>query len=150
MSERPAGDVGEDLLHDGVVAVLPLGLHPFERGVGEDRVVTPDGEQLVLPGGGFLVQVADPADDQPRGDGLALLRRERRVLSLGDLGVRYPAVQLVVPDRARVPDRGPALFADGGDGGADAAVRGGTGPPSDIDHTAAVGVSGDETELCLQ
>jgi hypothetical protein len=24
--ERPAGDVGEDLLHDGVAAVLPLGL----------------------------------------------------------------------------------------------------------------------------
>jgi hypothetical protein len=26
VSERPAGDVGEDLLHDGVVAVLSLGL----------------------------------------------------------------------------------------------------------------------------
>jgi hypothetical protein len=26
VSERAAGDVGEDLLHDGVVAVLPLGL----------------------------------------------------------------------------------------------------------------------------
>jgi hypothetical protein len=26
MSERAAGDVGEDLLHDGVAAVVPLGL----------------------------------------------------------------------------------------------------------------------------
>ena len=52
--EQPAGDVGEDLLHDGVVAVLPLGLHQFGRRVGEDRVVTPDGEQLVLPRGSFL------------------------------------------------------------------------------------------------
>jgi hypothetical protein len=32
VSERPAGDVGEDLLHDGVVAVLPLGLHPLANG----------------------------------------------------------------------------------------------------------------------
>ena len=74
----------------GVVAVLPLGLDQLERRVGEDRVVAPDGEQLVLPGRGLLVQVADPADDQPGGDGLALLRRERRVLRLGDLGVGDP------------------------------------------------------------
>jgi hypothetical protein len=57
-----AGDVGEDLLHDGVAAVLPLGLDRLERGVCEDRVVTPDLEQLVLPGSCLLVQVADPAD----------------------------------------------------------------------------------------
>jgi hypothetical protein len=37
-----------------------LGLDELERRVGEDRVVTPGREQLVLPGG-FLVQVADPA-----------------------------------------------------------------------------------------
>ena len=116
MSERPAGDVGEDLLHDGVVAVLPLGLDELERRVGEDGVVAPDGEQLVLPGGCFLVQVADPADDQPGGDGLALFRREGGVLNFGDLGVGDPAVQLVVPDRVRVPDRGPGVLADGGDG----------------------------------
>ena len=54
MSERAAGDVGEDLLHDGVVAVLPLGLDQLERRVGEDRVVAPDGEQLVLPWAAFL------------------------------------------------------------------------------------------------
>ena len=78
VSQGSAGDVGEELLHDGVAAVLPLGLDQLERGVGEDGVVAPGGEQLVLPGGGLLVQVADPADDQPRGDGLAFLRRERR------------------------------------------------------------------------
>jgi hypothetical protein len=103
VSERAAADIGEDLLDDSVVAVLSLGLDQLERRVGEDRVVTPDGEQLVLPGGSFLVQVADPADDQPRGDGLSLLRRKGRVLGLGDLRVGDPAVQLVVPDRARVP-----------------------------------------------
>jgi hypothetical protein len=63
-------------------------------------VVTPDREQLVLPVRGLLVQVADPADDQPRGDRLVLLRRERRVLDFGDLGVGDPGIQLVVPDRA--------------------------------------------------
>ena len=67
MSQGTAGDVGEHLLHDGVAAVLPLGLDQLERGVGEDRVVAPGGEQLVLPGSCLLVQVADPADDQPRG-----------------------------------------------------------------------------------
>ena len=108
MNQGAAGDVGEDLLHDGVVAVLPLGLDQLERGVGEDRVVAPDGEQLVLPGG-------PPA----------LFRsRTRRTISravtawpffdanavsedFGDLGVGDPGIQPVVPDRARVADRGP-------------------------------------------
>jgi hypothetical protein len=49
--QRPVGPVGEDLLHERVVAVLLLGLDQLDR------------EQLVLPG-----QVADPADDQPGGD----------------------------------------------------------------------------------
>jgi hypothetical protein len=39
VSERAAGDVGEDLLHDRVVAVLPLGLDELERRVGEHRVL---------------------------------------------------------------------------------------------------------------
>jgi hypothetical protein len=77
-----------------VAAVLPLGLDEFERGVGEDSVVAPDLEQLALPGRGLLVLVADAADDEPGGDGLALLRRERRVFRFGDLGVGDPAVQL--------------------------------------------------------
>ena len=99
MRERPVGDVGEDLLHDRVVAVLSLSLQELERGVSEERVVAPGGEQLVLARGGLLVQVADPADDQPRGDRLAFLRRERRVLRLRDLGVGDPGAQLVIPDR---------------------------------------------------
>jgi hypothetical protein len=48
--------VGEDLLDDGVVAVLVLGPGSSHTGVGEDRVVPPGGEQLVLPGSrGVLV-----------------------------------------------------------------------------------------------
>ncbi|MGH3418436.1 MAG: hypothetical protein ACRDOD_02375 [Streptosporangiaceae bacterium] len=60
-------------------------------------MIAPEGEQLVLPGGRLLVQVADPADDQPGGDRLAFLRRERGVLDFGDLGVRDPGVQLIIP-----------------------------------------------------
>ena len=70
MSQGAAGDVGKDLLDDGVVAVLPLSLDELEGRVGEDGMVAPDGEQLVLPLSSLLVQVADPADDQPGGDGL--------------------------------------------------------------------------------
>jgi hypothetical protein len=97
-----AGDVGEDLLRDGVAAVLPLGLDQLERGISEHRVIAPDREQFILPGGGLLVQVADPAGDQPRGDRLAFLRRERRVLDPGGLRVGDPGAQLVVPAGVRV------------------------------------------------
>jgi hypothetical protein len=79
--------VGEELLNDGVVAVLAFGLDQLERGISEDRVVAPGREQLVLPDGGLLVQVTDAAHDQPRGDLLSLLRGKRRVFGLGDLGV---------------------------------------------------------------
>ena len=57
--ERPAGQVGEDLLHDGVVAVLAFGLEELERGIGEDRVVGPDGKHLGLPGCCPPFQVTD-------------------------------------------------------------------------------------------
>src|SRR6516225_1195538 len=61
---------------------------------------------------------------------LALVRRERRVLCFGDLGVGDPGLQLVVPDRARVPDRRPGILADRGNRGADARVHGhGDGEP---------------------
>ena len=66
-----------------MAAVLSLRLDQLEAGVGEHRVVAPHGEQLVLPGGSALVQVADPADDQPGGDRLAFLRRERGIGRLG-------------------------------------------------------------------
>jgi hypothetical protein len=65
--EGAAGDVSEHLLDDGVAAMLPFGLGQHERGVGEDRVTAPGGEQLARPGG-LLVLVPDPADDQPGGD----------------------------------------------------------------------------------
>ena len=90
MRERAVSPVGEDLLHDRVVTVLFFGLGQLERGIGEDGVVAPGGKQLVLPGGRLLAQVADPADDQPGRDRLALLRGERRVQGLRDLGVRDP------------------------------------------------------------
>src|ERR1019366_4657487 len=86
----------------------PSAWNQLERRVGEDRVVPPGGEQLVLPGTGLVVQVPDPADDQPRGDGLAFGRREGCVPGLGDLSVGDPAIQPVVPDGARV-----LLFAAG-------------------------------------
>jgi hypothetical protein len=111
MRERPVAPVGEDLLDDGMAAVVPLCLDQLERGVGEDRVVAPGGEQLVLPGRSLPVQVADPPDDQPGGDGLAFLRGERGAGHLGDLGVRDPGPQLVIPDRPWVADRGPGIFA---------------------------------------
>ncbi len=75
----------------GVVAVLLLGLKQGERGVGEHGVVAPGGEQLVLAGGGRAVKVTDPADDQPGGDGLPLLRGERGVVRLGHLGIGSPS-----------------------------------------------------------
>ena len=85
VSERAVGPVSEDLLGLSVATVVFLGLDQGERRVGEDGVVAPGGEQLALPGGGRGVQVADPADDQPGGDGLALLRREGRVFRFRDL-----------------------------------------------------------------
>jgi hypothetical protein len=75
--------------------VVALGLDQLDRGVGEDGVVAPDGEQLARPVGGVAVLVADPADDQAGGDRLAFpLRRERRVPGLGGFGVGDPAVRL--------------------------------------------------------
>ena len=68
--QGPVGQVGEDLFDLGVVAVVLLGLEGGERGVGEDGVVTPGGEQFALARGGLAVEVFDPADDQPGGDRL--------------------------------------------------------------------------------
>src|SRR5690606_8454473 len=41
-------EFGEDLLDDGVAAVVSLGLFQDERAVGEDGVVAPHGEQHAL------------------------------------------------------------------------------------------------------
>jgi hypothetical protein len=66
--EGSVAEVGEELLDDGVAAVLLLGLDELVRAVGEDGVVAPGGEQLALSRRGILVLVADAADDQPGGD----------------------------------------------------------------------------------
>jgi hypothetical protein len=100
--EPPAGargavvPVGEDLLDDGVVAVVFLGLDHLERAVGEHGVITPGGEQFLLPAAGGAGHVADAADDQPGSKGnrcpaSVRVRGERGVFRLGDLGVRDPA-----------------------------------------------------------
>ena len=119
MREGAVVQVGEELLDDGVAAVLLLGLDELERGVGEDGVVAPGGEQLTLARCGLCL-VADAADDQPGGDvQLLFLRGERRVAGLGDLGVGDPAVQLVIPDGLRVLDGLPRVLGDRGDRGPD-------------------------------
>ena len=102
--ERPAGHISEDLLDDRVIAVLSSAWTSSNGEFGEDRVVAPDGKQLILVGAGLAVQVADPAEEQPRGDRLAFLRGESRVRHLGDPAVGHPGPQLVIPQGARVPD----------------------------------------------
>jgi hypothetical protein len=82
--ERAVGPVGEDLFSLGVPTVVLFSLEHHERGVGEDGVVAPGGEQLALSGCRFLIEVADAADDQP-GGGLPP-GSEGRVFHLGDLG----------------------------------------------------------------
>jgi len=40
-------NAADDLLHDGVITVLPLGLQHLDAGGDEHAVVPPDGEQIV-------------------------------------------------------------------------------------------------------
>ena len=68
VGKRPVVPVGEDLLDDGVAAVLLFGLDHLERAVGEHCVITPGGKQFPLPGTGPGVHVTDAADDQPGGE----------------------------------------------------------------------------------
>jgi hypothetical protein len=56
VGERAVVPVGEDLLDDGVVAVVRLGLDHLERAVGEQRVVAPAGEQFILSLAGLGVE----------------------------------------------------------------------------------------------
>src|SRR5439155_6938129 len=72
VGEGAVGPVGEDLLGLGVAAVVFFGLKHREWRVGEDGVVAPGGEQFALARSGLAVEVFDPADDQPGGDGLVL------------------------------------------------------------------------------
>jgi hypothetical protein len=64
MRQRPCLEVGDDLLDDGVRAVRGFGLEHGLGGVGEDRVVSPGREQLLLalgdlPAGGVGVESLD-------------------------------------------------------------------------------------------
>ena len=68
MGQGPAGQVGEHLLHLGMAAVVFLGREGGEGGVSKHGVVAPGAEQLTLALGGFVVEVFDPADDQPGSD----------------------------------------------------------------------------------
>ena len=86
MRKRAVGPAGEDLLGLSVAAVLLFGLGQGERRVGEDRVVPPGGDQLALALGGVAVEVLDPADDEPGGDGPALVRGKGGVFRFRDLG----------------------------------------------------------------
>ena len=63
MGQWPVDEVAEDGLDDRVGPVRDISVHGRECGVGEERVVAPHREQLVL----LAAPVADPADDQPRG-----------------------------------------------------------------------------------
>ena len=119
MRERPVRYVREDLLHDGVVPVLAFGLEELERAVGEDGVVAPGSEQLVLSRCFLLVQVAYPPDDQPRSDRLSLLRGKRRVFRLCYPVVLHPVAQLIIPDRPGILDSRPGILRDGRDRGLD-------------------------------
>jgi hypothetical protein len=51
VSEGAGVQVGVDLLDDGMIAVLALGLNQFERGISKNGVIPPGGEKLVLPPG---------------------------------------------------------------------------------------------------
>jgi hypothetical protein len=106
VGERAVVSVGEDLLFDRVAAVPAFGLDQFERRIGQHGVAAVGREQLALAGGGLGVQVADPADDQPGGDGPVRIVRERGAGGFGDLRVRDPGRQLVVSDRAHGPAGG--------------------------------------------
>jgi hypothetical protein len=98
--ERDVAEVGEELLDDGVAAVVLFGLdNELERRVGEDGVIAPGGEQLALT---LRAEVLNAADDQPGSDVQGLvLRGEGGTLRPGDLGVGDPAAELVVPDGLR-------------------------------------------------
>ena len=114
MGERPALEVGDDLLDDRVAAVGGLRLEHRQRRVREHRVVSVDGEQRVLI---VWAHVRDPADNEPRGRlqrlGLAVERGEG---NLGDLSLTDPLLRGLVPDRVGVLDRGPRIRRDRVDG----------------------------------
>jgi hypothetical protein len=73
VSEGACLEVGDDLLDDGVTAVVGLSIDHRQRRVGEHRMVPPRREQLTLLIRDKVarVGVADAAHDQPAGGLLA-------------------------------------------------------------------------------
>ncbi|WPW27167.1 hypothetical protein P6B95_07000 [Streptomyces atratus] len=123
-------------------AVLPLGLERRRGGVGEERVVVPDREQLALlaDDGGFG-QVKDPAHDQPGRDPLAFLAAGEGGVGgyLGDLGVRDELAGL------RVGHRGGDLLPRGVGDAVDGPFDGGVHPGGEGEAAAGPAAGGDDT-----
>ncbi len=163
--ERPGGqvrhraalEVGDDLFDDRMRSVGLFGLDQRQRAVAEHGVVPVGREQLLLLGDGAVagarlglgvaggVEALDAAHDQPAGDVLCLASAgERDEGHLGDLGVGDQPLLLVVPDRVRIPDRGPGVLVDAGDRRADSWVHPGGDrephlrPAGGRDHTMVV------------
>src|SRR5690606_6623726 len=110
--------VGVDLFDDGVAAVDGIGGDGVERlrvAGGEERVVSPQGEQRVLAVAGGGVEVGDAAHHQPPGE-LFVFAGERGERHFGDLGPRHPPAGVGVEHRVWVVDSGPGGVVDAGDG----------------------------------
>jgi hypothetical protein len=86
-------------------------------GVGEDAVVAVEREQLTLAlGDGRGVEAFDPAQNQPGRDVVGLAAGgECGEGDFGDFGVGDEPLFVIVPDRVRVPDRGPRRLLDARD-----------------------------------
>ena len=86
--ERSTLELTDDLLHDGVLAMLDVRVGRVQGAVGYERVIPPRIKQGVLPRLVVLVQAFHAPHDQPARDLLVLLlRRLRGEWDLGDLGV---------------------------------------------------------------
>ena len=112
VGERAVLQLGDNLLDDGVVAVGLVRGDGGQSAVGDERVMAPGGEQLVLPGAarGRLLKAGDTAHDEPAVHCWAFLRvgAERGEGRFRRPAPRRPQLALgLVPDCARVLDRGP-------------------------------------------
>ena len=145
MGQRRSLPVCDDLLDDGVAAVVGLGLQHLKRAGDEHRVVTPYVEQLALLAVGCRAQSLHPAYEQPAfGPQPLWFAREGHVRDLGDLSIGDQFSGVGVDERVRVMDRGPPVVRHGRDSGVHARVRPGgqtdirPGPGRGRDHLGGV------------
>ena len=105
----PSIKFGEDLLDDGVAAVVLLGLSERERAVGEHRVIpVGSGDKSALPLGDALgVEPACTRTAIRRPSTVRWRGGECGVVHLGDLSVGQLLAGRLVVDRVRVFDRRP-------------------------------------------